>query len=158
MSTEQINTIGDALEAAAIPGPQLFYTREQLAKMFVARLREIGDEWVTTPDLTDGQRVHGVIAEVLALIDSGNVANGIHTMSIAPQCDEVFGDTEEMPLPYPIAKHNMDIAGNLHQLYMDDEVIVEGQELAEQYTNDIGQYLVDYTTTVNDNQATDAQG
>jgi hypothetical protein len=138
--------VNEAVAVETAPaGPQLFYTREQVAKMLVARMREIGDEWVSMPDLTEGQRVHGAIAEVLGLLDNGNVANGIHQMAVSPQCDEVFGDTDETPLAYPIVQHATDIAGNLHQMYMDDEAIVAGQELADQYTNDIGQYLVDYT-------------
>lgn len=148
MNTETNNQA--VVEAEITSSPQLYYTREQVAKMFVARVREVSDEWAMMPDLTDHERVHGAIAEVLSLIDSGNIANGVHDMMLSPRCDEVFDGVDDSPLPYPIVKHGADIAGNLHQLYVDSEAVVAGQELADKYTNDIGEYLVQFTNTTQD--------
>lgn len=129
---------------------QQYFSRQQLAAMFVARVHELADEWINQPETTEEDKINGVVADILELIDSGDIANGIHGHMLAAQCDEVFPNEDEEVLPFPIAKHGADFAGQLASMYSDIDMWALGTELSEQYTNNLGEYLARFGTTLID--------
>lgn len=135
---------------------QQYYSRQQMAAMFVARVRELGDEWINQPETSEEEKIHGVLTDVLAMIDNGDIANGIHAMKLAPQTDDMLSEEEDAVLPFPIMRHNADISGQLATMYHDTDFYAMGTELSEQYTNNIGGYLAQFNNTTGDAAEVDA--
>lgn len=95
------------------------YTKEEVRKMFLDKVRSSVDCWAKTPGRTEKEKLEGLAFTILVLLDGGTDLPSFLVIPSPHESDKEYcEDRNENYFPEPkVPENSCDIAGCLHEKF-----------------------------------------